>query len=61
MLLSCSRLEYPIVTRYKEMKPIVYKEPKIREHKSHKKVNPMVRDFIIFSISSVVVGSIILK
>jgi hypothetical protein len=36
-------------------------KPQISKHKPKKKLDPMVRDFIIFTISSATVGTIMLK
>ena len=49
--ISCSRLEYPIVTKYKEHYPKVKYERIKQKRESHpKQMNPLVRDFIIWTM-----------
>ena len=59
---SCSKLEYPIVTKYKETK-IKYEKKIVSLNKKYKKnnSNPIVRDFVIWTILSITGGIIILK
>ena len=59
-LMSCSRLEYPIVTRYKEQK---VKYVRIKETKpKHKLTIPMIaKDVTLWFIISATAGYIMLK
>lgn len=60
--MSCTRLEYPIVTRYKFDKPI--KQSKIKEVK-HKQTKPIHKriaiDLPIFIVGSVIAYELMIK
>ena len=59
-LMSCSRLEYPIVTKYKEQK---VKYVRIKETKpKHKLTIPMIaKEVTLWTILSIAAGYITLK
>lgn len=55
VLCGCSRLEYPIVTRYKENRKERYvrvKQPKKHNSKIH--IKPIDRDVVIFVVGTII-------